>query len=184
MVLISLAFVGVETLFMKFGLYEHHWWKSYMTAVSVFVYLVLVKIWFVKMTQVRGRSSRAVIFYFVSFVIIHLPIPLLLLLGKQYYNVNLTENMVRSSTIFILFYQLVEVLFLVFFVCILSRWYWKLVPFALAFIGQATLANMNILTFQDNWNLFYANLIYTICIAVCILIERYALITPIRWRPY
>jgi len=181
MLLISLAFVSIEFLFVKYGLYEHHWWKYYMTAVSVFVYLVLVKIWFVKMTQIRGRSSRAVIFYFVAFVIIHLPIPLLLLFGKQYYNAGLVENTVRSSIIFILVYQLVETFILTFFVCILSKWYWKLVPFSIAFAGQSLLAYRDILIFQDNWNLVYTILIYAICVAACILIEKYVLL-PLRQR--
>lgn len=184
MVAISLAFVAVEALFKKFGLYEHHWWHFYMTAVAVFIYLVLVKIWFVKMTQTPGRSSRAVIFYFIAFVIIHLPIPLLLLWGKQYYQSSLIENivhnMVRTSIIFILSYQLVETLLLVLFVCILNKWYWKLVPFVFAFAGQAALAKMGILIFQDHWNLFYTTLLYFIAIAICIYIEKYMLPPPKR----
>lgn len=183
MLLISLAFVLVETLFLKMGLYEHHWWKSYMTACSVFIYLVLARIWFAKMTQIRGRSSRATIFYFICLVIIHAPIPLLLLWQKQYYDVGLADNLIRSSTIFILSYQMVEALFLVFFVCILSKWYWKLVPFLIAFGGQAALAAGNILIFQDNWNLLYTTLLYFIAVAICIFIDNAVLLTVRNPKP-
>jgi hypothetical protein len=181
--LITAAFILIEYLFMTFGLYEHHWWKNYMTAMAVVLFLVISKMWFPKINQPYHRLSRIITFFYVAFVIIHLPIPLLLLFGKQYYNVGLVENMIRSSTIFILVYQLVETLILVYFVGILNKWYWKLVPFVIAFVGQSTLASMNILIFQDGWNLFYTTLIYALCIAVCILIEQYTLPTPLKDGP-
>lgn len=177
--LISAAFTLVEALFVKFGLYEHHWWQYYMTTASVFLYLVIVKAWFPKILRPPGRWSRAVLFYFIAFVILHLPIPLLLLWGKQYYGVALTDNLVRSSTIFILLYQLVETGFLTFFVCVLSKWYWKAVPFAIAFAGQSILAAKGILVFQDNWDLSLLLLIYALCVAICILIEKVYLL-PVK----
>lgn len=110
--------------------------------------------------------NRAVILYFIGFLIIHTPIPLLLLFGKQYYSLNLVENMVddlyRSSTIFILVYHLVEAFLLVFFVAILKKCHWKLVPFIIAFLGQSTLASMNILIFLEGWKSLYTNLIYAL----------------------
>ena len=104
------------------------------------------------------------------------PIPIILLLGKQYYNVNWVPDMYLSSTMFIFFYQLVEALLLVLFVCVLNKWYWKLVPFVIAFVGQSILVYLNILLFKDGWNLFYTTLVYFTGIATFILIEKYTLI--------
>ena len=84
--------------------------------------------------------------------------------------------MYLSSTMFIFFYQLVEALLLVLFVCVLNKWYWKLVPFVIAFVGQSILVYLNILLFKDGWNLFYTTLVYFTGIATFILIEKYTLI--------
>ena len=180
--LITAPFILAEYLFAKLGIYEQHWWKYYMSVIVVVLFLTISRKWFVQMNHTRYGLTRAVIFYFIGLLIIHTPVPLLLLFGKQYYSLGLVENMFgnlyRSSTIFIFAYHLIESFLLVFFVCIFNKWLWKLVPFIIAFVGQSTLAKMNILIFQDGWQLLYTNLIYAICLIVFILIERYTLRPP------
>ena len=134
---------------MKLGIYEHHWWKNYMTGLAIFVYQILNKMWFIKLNKMPNELLRICTFYFVGFVLLHYPIPIILLLGKQYYNVYWAEDRYLSSTKFIFVYQLVESLFLVSFVCVLKKWYWKLGPFLIAFVGQTILVYSNILVFQE-----------------------------------
>lgn len=172
--LLSAGNVLIEYLFVKLGMYEQHWWTYYMTAGAVVLFLVIIKKWFSIMNRERYGLPRFITLYFVACVIIHIPFPLLLLLGKQYYAVDLTQNLYRSSIIFILLYHLVETFIVVAF-SYLNRWYWKLVPFVMSFLGQSTLANKGILIFQNGWNLFYTILIYAVSITVCILMEKYTL---------
>lgn len=175
--LTTVAYLLIEFLFLRIGIYEQHWWKFYMTAIVIFLFQVISKTWFVIMNQKRHGLPRLITFFFVAFVIIHVPLPLLLIFGKQYYIVGLTENLYRSSAIFILFFHLVESFLLVFFVCILKKWYWKLAPFIIAFAIESTLAIMNILIFHDGWNLFYTLLVRSISLIVFILLEKYTLQT-------
>lgn len=176
-------FIFAEYLFARLGIYEQHWWNYYMSAVIVVIFLYVSKRWFKKITEIRYGLPRVIILFFAMFVIIHIPAPLLLLFGKEYYNSGLIENMVgniyRSSTIFIFFYNLIETFLLVYFVCILDKWFWKLVPFIISFIGQSILAEMNILVFLNGWKLSYTLLIYGVCLSVCILMEKYTL-KPVR----
>lgn len=51
--LLSAGNVLIEYLFVKFGMYEHHWWEYYMTACAVVLFLPLVKKWFAIMNQER-----------------------------------------------------------------------------------------------------------------------------------
>lgn len=146
-----------------------------MTGFVIFTYQIINKVWFKKMNKLQHRLVRISTFYFVGFVILHFPIPIILLLGKQYYNVNWVQDIYLSSTMFIFAYQLVETLILVFFVCVLKKWLWKLVPFIIAIVGQSILAKLNILVFQDGWNLFYTIIVYSISIATFILIEKHTL---------
>lgn len=177
--LITLAFILLEYLFTKLGIYEQHWWRYYMSVIIVVLFLVIAKAWFEKINQKHYGSSRAITFYFVGFLIIHFPMPLLLLLGKQRYSLsliyNLVGNLYRSSIMFIFVYHLVEVVIFVFFICILDNWFWKLVPFVIAFIGQSLFVNMNILIFENSWNLAYTIFIYSVGLLSFILIERYTL---------
>lgn len=174
--LITVIYLLLEYLFLKLGIYEHHWWKYYMTALAILIYQVLSKTWFIKMNKMQHRWLRISTFYFVGFVILHYPIPIILLLGKQYYNVNWAPDVYLSSTMFIFFYQLIEALFLVLFICVLNKWYWKFAPFIIAFVGQGILVYLDILLFKEGWNLFYTTLVYFASIATFILIEKYSLI--------
>ncbi|HYE81136.1 MAG TPA: hypothetical protein VEG39_03100 [Clostridia bacterium] len=177
--LIVTVFILAEYLFEELGIYEHHWWKYYMSVINTVLFLVIVKKWFAKVKHARRTLSRVITFYFVGFVIIHTPIPLLFLSGKQYYSLGLIENMVgntcRASIIFIFAYHLLELSIFVLFICILDKWYWKIVPYVIAVLVQSIFAKMNILVFLNGWKLIYSIIIYCICLTVFILIEKYTL---------
>ena len=173
-ILISAVNVLIEYLFVQFGMYEQHWWKYYMTAVTVVLFLTIAKKWFSIINRERHGISRFITLYLVAVVIIHISFPLLLLLDKQYYSVHLTENLYRSSIIFILSYHLIETFIIVIFSYFDTR-YWKAVPFVISSLGQTFLASRGILIFKDEWNLFYTIIIYAISITVIILVEKHTL---------
>jgi hypothetical protein len=172
--LISAGYIVIEYFFVKYELYEHHWWTYSMTACTVALFLVISKKWFSILRQERQGIFRFITLYLAAFVIIHLPMPLLLLWGKQFYNVELTQNLYLSSTIFIFLYQLAETFIMMIFI-FLNNWYGKLVPFLIAIVGQSILASRNILIFQGGGNLLYTILAYTVSITICILMEKYTL---------
>jgi hypothetical protein len=177
--LIVAFFILMEYLFASLGIYEQHWWKYYISVITVVIFLNVAKKWFYKMPHTHNKLTRTTIYYFVGLLIIHLPIPLLLLAGKQHYSMalidNITGNMYRSSTIFIFTYHLIEAFIMVCFVCILDKWYWKFMPFVIAFAGQSIMAKLNILIFHNGWNLLYLNLVHALSILIFILIEQYTL---------
>ena len=172
--LITAAFLLVEYLFLKAGIYEHHWWRCSMTAVTLVIYLTIAKKWFPIMNAKRHGLPRFITLYLAAVVVIHLPIPLLLLYGKQYYNGAFAQDFYRSSTIFILFYQMAETWVVMYFF-FLKKWFWKLVPYVISLGGQAFLTSRNILIIQDGWNLVYSLLLYAGTLTICLLMERYTL---------
>lgn len=100
---------------------------GWILSVAVVTSLSIFHKWFTKMNQKRYRSTRAITFYFVAMIVIHIPAPVLLLLGKQYYQIslinNLFGNLYLSSIIIIFFYHLIESFLLVLCTCILKKWY-------------------------------------------------------------
>lgn len=177
--LVSVLFILAEYLFLKLGLYEQHWWKFYMSAINIVVFLLISSCWFFKMNEKPYGLTRALTFYFVALLIIHTPAPILLLLGKQHYQIgfinNWASNFYLSSIIIVFIYHLVESFLLVLFVCVLNKWYWKIIPFIIPLVVQSTFVKTNILILDDEWKLIYTLIIYEIFIAGFILLEEFTL---------
>lgn len=184
--LVAVLFTLIEVLFVNLGIYEQHWWKYYMTIIAVIFFLSIELIVFKKINQRYNRLTRAAIFYFVAVVILHTPTPILLLLGKQHYQLssitNLVDNLYLTSILISFFYHLIESFFLVLLVCILKNWYWKLLPFIITIITQSIFLKMNILMIDNDWNFFYTLVSYEIFIAVFILIEKYTMRQGLSYR--
>ena len=177
--LVAVIFVLIEYLFMKLGIYEHHWWRFYMSVITVISFMLISRYWFSKINQKRYGLVRALTYYFVAILIIHTPTPLLLLLGKQHYQIgminNLIGNLYLSSIIIAFNYHLIVSFVLVLFACILKKWYWKLSALIIFPLVEFIFVKMNILILEDGWKLIYTIFIYEVCIAVFILIEKYTL---------
>jgi hypothetical protein len=179
--LVTALFILAEYLFLKLGLYEHHWWRFYMSTINIVVFLLISRSWFFKINQKPYGLTRALTFYFVALIIIHTPVPILLFLGKQYYQIgfinNWAGNFYLSNLIIAYFYHLFESSLLVLFVCVLKKWYWNIMPFIISFVIQSIFVKANILIIDDEWKLVYTVIIYEIFIALFILLEKYTL-TP------
>lgn len=171
--------VFLEYLFVRLGLYEQHWWRFYMTAVAVLALIVISKYWFVKMNLKPGVSVRAFTFYFIALLIIHMPSPILLLLGKQHYQTGLTGRLFKdfylSSIVFVFAYHLVLSFFAVLFTCVLKKWYWKAVPFIFPVVFENIFKKIGILKIEDGWKLIYTILIYEAFVAFFVLLEKHTL---------
>lgn len=177
--LTSALFVFIEYLFVKMGLYEHHWWRYYMTGIVVIVYLLFSKYWYPEMVQRPYGFVRNFTYYFVALVIIHIPSPVLLLLGKQHYQMgfvnNMFDNFYLSSIIIVFFYHMILCFVAVLCTCVLKKWYWPYVPLLFPLIVQSILGKVGILVIEEGWSLVYTIVIYELFIAIYVLLEKYTL---------
>ncbi|MCG9969943.1 hypothetical protein L9W92_18265 [Pelotomaculum terephthalicicum JT] len=153
-VLITVIFTLLDILFANLGIYQHHWWKTWMTSVVIFFYCILMKIWFVQLKSKRSGILRYITFWFILLVILKLPESFLLLSGMQYAIVGWFENLYRDAGVFSVIYNAALSFLCVFFICILKKWYWKLVPFFICFSFDVILLNKGILFFNGGWNIY------------------------------
>lgn len=176
---IAALFTFIEYVFVQLGIYKQHWWQYYMTTIAVICFMLFVHKWFNELNKKNNKITRTITFYFVAMVIRHIPAPILLLMGKQYYQIglinNLVDNLYLASIIIIFIYHFIEALFCVLFTCILKKWYWKVMPFVIATAAQSIFLKMNILIMVDGWKFIYTLFLYEIAIAIYILAERYTL---------
>ena len=171
-VLITVIFTLLDLLYVHLGIYQHNWWETWMTSVAVFIYCVLMKRWFVQLKSKRRGILRYIVFWFILLVTLKLPVTLLLLAGWQYTFVGWFENLYRDSGVFSVFYNAALSFFCVFFICVLKKWYWKLVPFFIYFSFDAILLNRGILLFNDGWNIYYLMLVRAVCLILFIALEN------------
>jgi hypothetical protein len=180
MTFVAVFLTAVETLCLKYGVYEHNWWRTYMTAITVYGLLYFENKWYAKIKNGCSGFTRAFTYYFVAMIIAHLPAPILLLLGKQYYHMdfvyNLVPNLFKVSILIVFFYHLIESFVFVIFTCVLKKWYWKIAPFIVNITCQFIFVKMGILNFWNGWNLIYTLIIYEIFIAIYIWVEKKTLI--------
>lgn len=178
--LISIAYMIVEIIFLKLGIYEHHWWRTYMTGIATILYFTLIKIWYYNLKENPHWLLRYITFLCIACDIIHIPIFLLLLLGKQYFSIGWFANIYRDSTVFSVIYDQILAIIFTFFVCKFNKGLWKLAPIVFFLFSDSILIKHNILILQDGWCLFYLILVRTLVLAIFILLERYSLNIPLR----
>jgi hypothetical protein len=179
MLLVATVFTLIEYLFVQLRIYEQHWWRYYMTFIAVIMFLLIFHKWFPKMNEKRYGLTRAITFYFIAIITIHTPAPILLLLGKQYYQVSLINSLVGnlylSSIIIIFFYHMFEAFLCVVCTCVFKKWYSKVILVSISITAQIIFTKMNILIIADNWSLVYTLFIYGIFTVAYIFIESHTL---------
>ncbi len=173
--LISTFFVLTEIIFIKMDLYTHHWWKLYMTGVGSFIFLLVAKKWFSQLQKKTNKVLRYFTFYCISWLLLAGPSIVLLLLGKQHYNIGEIKNTYLNHIAFAVPYNLGMSFVCIFFINFLKKPYWNIVPFFVALIGDILLSQTNILLFQDGWNLFYLTLVRSIGLSIYISLENHTL---------
>lgn len=179
-ILISVVFMLIETLFINLGIYKHHWWQTYMTGILVFFGMNIIKIWVSKLNEkLYKKFLRYITYFFFALILIHVPTHLLLLIGKQHYSIGWVENFYRDSILFGLPYHAGMSLVYVFFCCVLQARLWKLLPILFFVLSDFVLINMNILIFQDHWNFFYQVVFRAVSLVIFIF---YTSVCTVRWN--
>ncbi|HEX9060455.1 MAG TPA: hypothetical protein VF941_09770 [Clostridia bacterium] len=173
--LISVLFTLTEVLFLKLGIYTHHWWRLYMTGLCTTVFLLFVKKWFSMVKEKKHEFVRYFTFYFTSWLLLLGPSVILLIAGKQHYGIGLVPNMYRDDILFDAPYHLILAFSYIFFVNFLKKFYWKFAPLIFIVLSDFILMKMNILRFQNGWNLFYLAQLRYLCLALYIVLEKHSL---------
>jgi len=168
--LTSFIFIFLDILYCQLGVYQHHWWQSWMSGLGIFIYCIVMRFWYSRLED--NNFLRFITFSSVFTLFMLLPSVLLLLAEKEFYTVGIFANVYKDSILFSLFYDAVISPLCVLFICQLKRWFWKLVPFALIFLGDYLLMVLGILNFINGWNIYYLILVRTICVLTFLQLEN------------
>ncbi|NRD77011.1 hypothetical protein HPT25_05815 [Bacillus sp. BRMEA1] len=173
---ISIFFMGVEVVFLKVGAYSHHWWHVYMTGIATFIFMIIMKKWYLLLNERRYKSLRIITIWLIAWIIIQTPTSALMLFDKQFFRVHWVENIYRDSTLFSGFlYHIIMAVIVTFFIYIPKSSYWKLLPFFILLVGDIFLKHMNILVFYHDWKISYLAFFRAASLLIIILLEKYTL---------
>ena len=181
-VLITIVFTLLDIIYVNLGIYQHNWWRTWMTSVAIFVYCLLMRAWFGQLKSKRSGILRYITFWFILLVIMKLPVSVLLLSGIQYTTIGWFENLYRDAGVFSVFYNAGLSFVGVFFICLLKKWYWKLVPFFIYFSFDYLLLDRGILLFNCGWNIYYLMLVRSVGLTLFIALENKYPYTLNHWQ--
>ncbi|TYP79201.1 hypothetical protein [Paenibacillus methanolicus] len=172
----SLGFMLTEFIFTRVGVYEQYWWKTYMTGITAFIFLVLMKKWYVLLQARAYKSPRVIVFGTLAWVILQTPTSVLMLFDKQFFRVHWVTNIYRDSTLFSGFVYHVIMAFVILYCMYVPRhWAWRMAPLILLAAFDALLFNAGILRFSNDWSLIELISIRAVSLAVIFLLEHYSL---------
>ncbi len=146
---ISVIFILLDILFIQLGTYEHNWWQSWMSGVAIFIYCIAMRFWYSKLEDSRFKILRFITFSFACTVIMFIPSAILLLAGKEFYRIGVYTDMNKDSVFFSFLYHSIFAPLCTFLLCVLKKWYFKLIPFLLFFAGDYLLMVLGISKLTD-----------------------------------
>jgi LPXTG-motif cell wall-anchored protein len=133
-------FVGVEWLFLKLNLYEHHWWSLAFTALCLPVYFYIGK----KLNQKVLQPLKGVTHFLLTYLIIgaissNLHIIPIMFLSARTYTPGWFENVSRDTSAFASLYYLMACLYYVGMTKITWKYQWLKYAVTLVLVGTVSI---------------------------------------------
>ncbi|WP_127529625.1 hypothetical protein [Paenibacillus kobensis] len=170
-VLFSLFFSGIEWLFLKLGVYEHYWWRTPYTTVSLLFFFWLVRYWSNKIAQ-GSRLLRYISLLFFSLSVLDTLIFFLMLFGFRRFHLGIYSNPVKDDVFLTFIFVVINALILATVVYRTAAIRWIIAALAVMFALHITLVRTGVIQlYISPW------IYYSIYIPCCLLIAWLLVVT-------
>jgi hypothetical protein len=174
MILISVLFMGIETMFIYLNLYEQKWWKTIYTGLLLPFYFLFAKKWLYLLQQRNRKWVQYVSLYFMTLSFNSVILFFLVLIFKTHQlEIGWFEEAARDhiaiNTIYII------VLTAIFTIIIFKeiRWYWTSIILLMFFLLDHLLIHLGILMLANWWSVFYFTLLNLLDLMIIYFINQY-----------
>ncbi|WP_094096453.1 hypothetical protein [Paenibacillus physcomitrellae] len=146
------AYSGIEEGFKALGIYRQHWYRTWMTMVSL-----LLLFWVAKHTCAAGRTYLKrwlrYLFIFLGLITLHehLIVWVLRLTGIRLLSEHVLPDKEHSLVVLSAFYMLLLGVFVMFLYFSSIRWGWKLLLLAVLYFGHWLAARYNLILYKESW---------------------------------
>ena len=154
---IAVAFMGIETLFLHAGIYEHYWWKTIYTGLGLAIYFPIAKYFWQRIRSLHSGSMFHLLILFLCYITVHGPLTLvpIAFYGKYIWTVGWYADPIKDHIVF-------GVLYLYVISAISAIIIWPRTRMFLRFFGITAILGIDwalwrlgILTFLSDWNLLH-----------------------------
>lgn len=150
--LFALIYYSIEELFLKLGIYQHHWYKSIYTLIGFVPLFWIIKKWYYKLMS----SSKQPIYYITLFLgtsaisanTIIMPLKLLQI---QIFKANFFAELSKNHTTVAIIYGFILINILIILYKSKLHWVWKVITFILLFMTQFALYKSNVIYVKYGW---------------------------------
>jgi hypothetical protein len=155
--LFSGIYCVIEELFLALGIYKHHWYRTWMTFVSLILLFWIVKKIYVQALKSIGNVLRYTYIFFGLFTL-HTPLITwgsFKLTGYQTFNPNIFPDHVLSyMTLFVInFILLSNTIMIIYFLKL--KWRWKMTVIFALYIAYYITYKLNYIYVKDGWFLIF-----------------------------
>lgn len=174
-VLIAAGYMLIEVFFLRLNLYEHHWWKTYMTGIAIVIYLSMLKYGYQKLMSKHHPLLRHFTIILLGVVVLHTPSIIFLLLDMEFYHIGWVSNVYRESILFGVIYHSVVSLIIVLSLRVLKNGYKLILPLLIFYLLDTILLGLNILRLSKGLRLEWVLLTSTVSFAAVVWFDHYSL---------
>lgn len=143
----------IEEFFLKLGVYQHHWYKTWHTFIIVLLLFWVAKKWYNNMSGFPNRFiyylslftganalfSITIMIYFYAFSIEVINLP------------NVFTEFLKNQILFIIALRSIMILIMIILYQLKLKWVWRGTVFVFLFIIQYFLIKTGIITIKDGW---------------------------------
>jgi hypothetical protein len=170
--IIAAAYCLVEILFIRLGIYQHHWYRTWYTFVLVLLLLWISQIWY----RYMMHCPKTVIRYVTLFLGANAAFSITVIFfsyafSLQVFHIAIFRNdYFRNQAVAIVSYRSIAILLMMILHGLKLRWWWKGGFLVVIFLLNYMLVRMGIQTFKDGlfWVVTLGNIIGSYCWVVVV----------------
>jgi hypothetical protein len=179
--ILSLIYTLMDYIFNQLNIYEHHWWKTYMTTFALFIYLSVTKFWY---RYVQGKKQgliRYPTFFFIAFSLTTSSLFLLtIVLQKIRFQIGRVDHPIWDNTIaYPLYTSLISIVYVVVF-CIVRTKRWKILWLLLLPLFDGLLVYRGIIQLLNDWSIWKMGAIHLVLISIFVVLKKYSISREFR----
>jgi len=150
--ILAATYYFIEELFLKLGIYQHLWYKSWYTFIGIFLLFWLVKKWY----NYMFNSSK----HFIYHVSVYAGASALFSISTMFYllafslqviNINFNMEFFKEQDLLLIAYRSILIIIMIILYGMKLNWKWNGMVFVFLFIIQYILSKIGIMTFKDGW---------------------------------
>jgi len=163
-ILITILLIGIEEFFIKFNLYDHHWWRTWITFILLPICFYLAKFCYKKLKNPTKAVQYITMYLTISVYSNTLQFLLIVLFSTHLYPIGWFSDPYRNTLALNALIFFLYTFLITFVVMFQFKWYWIAGTLFFKWMVDDFLVKKGILFLAEHWNLFYFFILHLITI--------------------